>query len=72
MNKENIRNVFYYKNYYLNFFNTMRSLLFLIALILFVGWILGLIIFTLGKIIHILLLLAIISVLLGVIRRGRL
>ena len=50
----------------------MRSLLFLIALILFAGWILGLVIFTLGKIIHILLLLAIISVLIGVIRRGRL
>ena len=49
----------------------MRSILYLIAVILIVGWIFG---FFVGNVssglIHILLVLAVISLLLGVIRRG--
>jgi uncharacterized protein DUF5670 len=48
----------------------MRSLLYTIALILVIFWLLGAFMWHLGNIIYILLVLAIISVLLGVIRRG--
>jgi hypothetical protein len=48
----------------------MRTLLYVIALILLIGWILGLTVYSAGNIIYILLVLAIISFLLGVIRRG--
>ncbi len=48
----------------------MRSLLYIIALILVIGWALGAFVWNAGSIIHILLVLAIISLLLGVIRRG--
>ena len=50
--------------------NTMRSLLYIIAVILLIGWALGSFAFHAGNIIYILLVLAIISFLLGVIRRG--
>jgi len=46
----------------------MRTLLYLFALILVIGWILGFFVYTLGWLIHILLVLAIISLLLALIR----
>jgi hypothetical protein len=48
----------------------MRSLLYIIALILVIGWALGAFAYHLGSIIYILLVLAVISFLLGIIRRG--
>ncbi|RYD58145.1 MAG: lmo0937 family membrane protein [Sphingobacteriales bacterium] len=49
----------------------MRSLLYLIAVILIIGWLLGVFIYSLKGLIHILLVIAIASLLLGLIRRGR-
>jgi hypothetical protein len=48
----------------------MRSLLYLIAVILIIGWILGFFVYSAGGVIHILLIIALISLLLGVIRRA--
>lgn len=48
----------------------MRSLLYIIAIILIIGWILGAFVYSAGAIIHILLVLAVISLLLGLIRKG--
>ncbi len=48
----------------------MRSILYLIAIILVIGWLLGAFVWNLGGLIHILLILAVISLLLGLIRRG--
>ena len=49
----------------------MRTILYLIAIILVVGWVLGSFTFHVGgNLIHILLVLAVISLLLGIIRRG--
>lgn len=48
----------------------MRSLLYLIAVILIIGWLLGAFYYSVGGIIHILLVLAIVSILLGVIRKA--
>ncbi len=49
----------------------MRSILYLIAVILIIGWVLGKFAFNVGGgLIHILLILAVISLLLGIIRRG--
>jgi hypothetical protein len=48
----------------------MRSLLYLIAIILVIGWLLGAFVWNVGSIIHVLLVIAIISLLLGFIRRG--
>ncbi len=45
----------------------MRSILYLIALIMIIGWLLGAFVWTAGKLIHILLVLAVISLLLGLI-----
>jgi len=52
----------------LNYF--MRSLLYLIAVILIIGWILGFFVYSAGGLIHILLIIAIIALILGVIRRA--
>ncbi|MBN1986004.1 MAG: lmo0937 family membrane protein [Bacteroidales bacterium] len=46
----------------------MRSLLYLIAVILVIGWIFGFFVYTAGGLIHILLVLAVISVLISIIR----
>ncbi|MFP4470692.1 MAG: lmo0937 family membrane protein [Bacteroidales bacterium] len=46
----------------------MRSFLYIIAVVLIIGWIFGFLIYSLGQLIHILLLLAIISLLLTLIR----
>jgi len=48
----------------------MRSLLYIVAIILIIGWLLGAFVYSAGSIIHILLVLAIISLLLGLIRGG--
>jgi hypothetical protein len=48
----------------------MRSLLYLIAVILIIGWILGFFVYSAGGMIHILLVIAIIALLMGVIRRA--
>ena len=47
----------------------MRSLLYLIAVILVIGWLLGAFVFAAGNLIHTLLVLAVIALLLGFIRR---
>lgn len=48
----------------------MRSILYIVALVLVIGWVVGFFAYSAGGIIHILLVLAIISILIGVIRRG--
>ena len=48
----------------------MRSLLYIIAVILIIGCVLGAFVYSAGSIIHVLLVLAIISLLLGFIRKG--
>lgn len=48
----------------------MRALLYIIALILIIGWAIGVFAYSAGGIIYALLVLAIIAFLLGVIRRG--
>jgi len=48
----------------------MRSLLYIIAVILLIGWVLGVFVYSLSGLIHILLVLAVVSILLGLIRRG--
>lgn len=46
----------------------MRSILYIIAVVLVIGWFLGFFVYSAGKLIHILLVLAVISVLLQLIR----
>lgn len=46
----------------------MNSLLYLVAVILVIGWILGFFVYSAGSLIHILLVLAIVAILLNVIR----
>ncbi len=48
----------------------MRGILYLIAIILVIGWLVGFLAYSVGGLIHILLVLAIISILLSLIRRG--
>lgn len=48
----------------------MRSLLYIIAVICIIGWLLGVFVWSAGALIHILIVLAIISLLLGIIRRA--
>ena len=48
----------------------MRSLLYLVAVILVIGWLIGVFAYSVGGLIHVLLVLAIISILLGLIRRS--
>ncbi len=48
----------------------MRSILYLFAVILLIGWLIGVFAFSVSGIIHILLVLAIISLLLAVIRKS--
>jgi hypothetical protein len=46
----------------------MRSILYLIAVILVIGWVLGFFVYSAGGLIHILIVLAVVSLLLGLIR----
>jgi hypothetical protein len=48
----------------------MSNLLYLLAVILIIGWILGAFVYSVGGLIHILLVLAVIAVILAVIRRA--
>ncbi|WP_345211467.1 lmo0937 family membrane protein [Mucilaginibacter gynuensis] len=47
----------------------MRSLLYIIAVILIIGWAIGTFAYAAGSLIHVLLVIAIISIVLGVLRR---
>jgi hypothetical protein len=49
---------------------TMRGILYLIAVILVIGWLLGVFVYSATGLIHILLVIAIIALILGFIRRG--
>jgi hypothetical protein len=46
----------------------MRSILYIIAVILIIGWAIGVFAYSAGGIIHVLLVIAIISILIGLIR----
>ncbi|WP_157580620.1 lmo0937 family membrane protein [Segetibacter koreensis] len=48
----------------------MRSLLYIIAVILVIGWLLGVFVYSVSGLIHILLVLAVIALILGLIRRA--
>jgi len=48
----------------------MRSLLYIVAVVLIIGWLVGAFAYNAGGLIHILLVLAVISLLVGFIRRG--
>ena len=48
----------------------MRSILYLVAVILIIGWLLGFFVYSASGLIHILLVLAVVSILLSLIRRG--
>jgi len=47
----------------------MRNVLYIIAVVLLIGWVLGAFVYTTGSLIHLLLVLAIASIILGAIRR---
>lgn len=49
----------------------MSDLLYVIAIILIIGWLLGAFVFSVGSIIHILLVIAVIAILLRLIRGRR-
>lgn len=48
----------------------MSSLLYLIAIILIIGWLLGVFVYSATGLIHVLIVLAVVSLLLGIIRRA--
>ncbi len=48
----------------------MRSILYIIAVILIIGWAIGFFAYSAGGIIHVLLVIAIIAFVLGIIRRA--
>jgi hypothetical protein len=48
----------------------MSSLLYVVAVVLLIGWVLGVFVFSAGNLIHVLLVIAIIALILGVIRRA--
>ncbi|MFT3885948.1 MAG: lmo0937 family membrane protein [Flavobacteriales bacterium] len=48
----------------------MQNLLYLIAVICVIGWIFGFFVYSTGSLIHLLLVLAAISILLGIIRKA--
>lgn len=48
----------------------MRSILYLVAIILVIGWLLGFFVYSAGQIIHLLLIIAILALILGVIKRA--
>jgi len=51
--------------------NFMSSLLYIIAVILIIGWVLGFFVFSAGSIIHVLLVLAVIAILIRLIGGSR-
>lgn len=48
----------------------MRNLLYIIAVILIIGWLVGVFAYSASGLIHVLLVLAIVSIVLSLIRRG--
>lgn len=46
----------------------MRSILYVIAVILVIGWLLGVFVYSVGSLIHILLIFAVISILISLIK----
>ncbi|MCS3735099.1 lmo0937 family membrane protein [Mucilaginibacter dorajii] len=48
----------------------MNSLLYIVAVILLIGWALGAFVYSVGSLIHILLVIAIIALIFGFLRRG--
>jgi hypothetical protein len=48
----------------------MRSLLYFIAVVLLIGWLLGVFVYSATGLIHVLIVIAIIALLLGIIRRA--
>jgi hypothetical protein len=50
--------------------NVMRSLLYIIAVVLVIGWLFGFFVYSSTGLIHILLVLAVIAILLGVIQKA--
>lgn len=48
----------------------MRGLLYLVAVVLIIGWLLGFFVWSAGGLIHILLVIAVIALLLAIIRRA--
>lgn len=48
----------------------MRSILYLIAIILVIGWLLGVFVYSASGLIHVLIILAVIALLLGLIKRA--
>ena len=62
---------YFYMRHYIQKLNflIMRSILYLIAVILVIGWILGFFVYSASGLIHILIVLAVIALLLGLIRR---
>ena len=48
----------------------MRSILYVIAVILIIGWLIGVFAYSAGGLIHVLIVLAVIALLLGLIRRA--
>jgi hypothetical protein len=48
----------------------MNSLLYIIAVVLIIGWLLGVFYFSATGIIHVLLVIAVVALLLGIIRRA--
>ena len=48
----------------------MRTLLYIVAVVLVIGWIFGFFVFSAGDLIHVLLFLAVISILLTIIKRA--
>jgi hypothetical protein len=59
-----------YSNYSQLKIKNMRGLLYIIAVILVIGWAFGFFYYSAGGIIHVLLVIAIVALLLGVIRRA--
>lgn len=49
----------------------IRSILYVIAVIFVIGWVLGLFVYNVGSLIHLLLVLAVISILLSLIGGGK-
>ncbi len=49
----------------------MRSILYIIAVILVIGWLIGAFAYSASGIIHVLLVLAVVSFLVGLIRKGK-
>lgn len=49
----------------------MGNLLYLIAVILIIGWLLGVFVYSAGSIIHVLLVIAIVAIILQIIRSAR-